>query len=297
MKKIISKHSVLLLITTATWLFTTQVFARSSYNLKTHVLYMPTVSVDGVYQEVYLTFDGDKTFTLMDSKLANQTSDQLVIYDSTTGIATIPYVEIAGVDKAYSASLTLVSVNPVVTLKLTSLEEITVLQPPEPERCSNEFFACEVLGNSHQACKQVISAAEEKPCNSEFKLTHLVYEKAITGLSNTSIPAPMEVHWESTEEFWEQNGKIDLYILPEYLCTDQSNCQTMFLFYELHQFFPSFSISENKPNPQSTSFYYAVCGNYKADSASIKGELVIVNTDDNRILGRKMINASCTITD
>ncbi len=92
---------------------------------------MPTVVINGVYHEVNLAFDGDQTFTLLNSKLANQTSDKLVIYDSTTGIATIPYVEVAEIGKAYSASLTLVSVDPVVTLKLTSLEEIAVLPAPE----------------------------------------------------------------------------------------------------------------------------------------------------------------------
>ncbi len=122
--KIIKKHSTLLFFSTILWLFSSLVSAGSSYNLQTHILSMPVVSIDGANLEVNLNFDGDKKFTLIDSKPSTQSSDQPVIFNSGTGVATIPYVVVAETGQAYTATLTLISSNPVVTLELTSLKKI-----------------------------------------------------------------------------------------------------------------------------------------------------------------------------
>ena len=101
----------------------------SSYNIQTHILTMPVVSIDGAKYEVNLDFDGDKKFTLIDSKPSTQPSDQPVAFNSATGRVTIPYIEVIELGKAYFASLTLVAIEPVITLELTSLEEMSVLSP------------------------------------------------------------------------------------------------------------------------------------------------------------------------
>lgn len=122
--KIIKKHSTLLFFSTILWLFTSLAFASSSYNLQTHILSMPVVSIDGINYDVKLDFDGDKKFTLIDSKPSTQSSDQPVVFNSVTGVATIPYVVVAETGQAYTATLTLISSNPIVTLELTSLKKI-----------------------------------------------------------------------------------------------------------------------------------------------------------------------------
>ena len=122
--KIIKKHSTLLFFSTILWLFSSLVSAGSSYNLQTHILSMPVVSIDGANLEVNLDFDGDKKFTLIDSKPSTQSSDQPVVFNSATRVATIPYVVVAETGQAYTATLTLISSNPVVTMELTSLKKI-----------------------------------------------------------------------------------------------------------------------------------------------------------------------------
>jgi hypothetical protein len=131
MKKYKEKQLILIVTSAILWLFSSLADARSSYNLQTHVLFIPLVSINEMNYEVNLIFDNNRKLTLIDAKLATQTSDRPVIYDNTTGVATIPYIEVAEISKAYSASLTLVSVDPVVTFDLTSLEEIALLPPPE----------------------------------------------------------------------------------------------------------------------------------------------------------------------
>ncbi len=94
--KIIKKRSTLLFFSSILWLFSSLVSAGSSYNLQSHILSMPVVSIDGVN----LDFDGDKKFILIDSKLSTQSSDQPVVFNSATGVVTIPYVVVAETGQA-----------------------------------------------------------------------------------------------------------------------------------------------------------------------------------------------------